>query len=522
MAAFVLLSLAFAPAATQAAGISILDERCVSGDGVVEVQFPSDIESFELNGPDTDTQNTTANFKTFSGLSDGDYTLTAYTTSGGSTITFSVDCDPATPAPKPEVSLIDQRCVSNDGVVEVSFTNVVRFELTGPNTDSQNTTANFKTFSGLDDGNYTLTVWNADGATDTLTFTVDCDPATLAPAPTLTGSCFANPSNVKTGDTVQWGVSGVSGGTGSYSYSWSGAVSGSGANHSTVHNTTGTYTATLTVTSGSQTVTDTCSVGVTAPATPTPGPGLSGSCSVSDNSVGLSDDVTFTANASGGSSPYSYSWNLEGSNDDDDTKSVTTEYKQTGTYDATVTISDNSGNQINRTCSVTVNTNDNDDDGGGGDRLKPRGKDRVRGDRDVNFAVQCLPSKSIYGIGEVVLFEATIDNNDVDIDDVNFDWSGASNIRETGDSATVRFSTSGVKEIRVSARYDGDTETDTCYVQIGRGVSLGDVPYTGPGDVAKTLGFITTILLLALAGGYAIIKRREDDGIPVGIPTDHK
>ncbi|MEX2369352.1 MAG: hypothetical protein WD552_03105, partial [Candidatus Paceibacterota bacterium] len=103
MAAFVLLSLAFAPATTQAAGISILDQRCVGGDGVVEVEFPSDIESFELNGPDTDSQNTTATFKTFSGLSDGDYTLTAYTASGGTTITFSVDCDPA---PQPEVSLI--------------------------------------------------------------------------------------------------------------------------------------------------------------------------------------------------------------------------------------------------------------------------------------------------------------------------------------------------------------------------------------------------------------------------------
>jgi hypothetical protein len=232
--------------------------------------------------------------------------------------------------------------------------------------------------------------------------------------------------------------------------------------------------------------------------------------------------VTFSASAAGGTGPYTYSWYLEGSNDDADTQNVTTDYGQTGTYNGTVTIADNAGAQIMRTCSVQVKITDTNDGGGGGDRLDPRDKDRVRGDRDVNFNVQCLPAKSAYKTGEVVLFEATIDNDDADIDDANFDWSGAENINETGDTATVQFRTNGIKEIRVRAEYDGDTETDTCYVQIGsEGVTLDQVPYTGPGDVAKTLAFIATILLLALGGSYAIIKRREDEGIPVGIPGNH-
>lgn len=250
---------------------------------------------------------------------------------------------------------------------------------------------------------------------------------------------------------------------------------------------------------------------------------LTGTCEVSPNRVETGEDVTFSADASGGNSPYTFSWELEGSSNDDDTQDVTTSYDDEGTYEGTVTIEDDDGDQIERTCSVRVR---DDGGGGGGDRLPPRDDDDddgdVRGDRDVDFGVQCLPDRSTHRVGEVVTYNATIDSDDIDEDDVDFDWSGQSGIDEDGDSATIQYRSTGIKEVRVEAEYDGETESDTCYVQIGRGagVTLDQVPYTGPGDAAKTIGFITTLLLMALAGGYAIIRRREEDGIPVGIPTN--
>ncbi|MCA1807834.1 MAG: hypothetical protein LC687_08325, partial [Actinobacteria bacterium] len=203
-----------------------------------------------------------------------------------------------------------------------------------------------------------------------------------------------------------------------------------------------------------------------------------------------------------------------------DTRTITTSYSNEGTYGGTVEISDGDL-VIQRTCNVRVeDEDDNGGGGGGGDRLNPRDDDdgEVRGDRDV-FGVQCLPEKSAYLVGEVVTFNATVDG-DIDEDDANFNWSGHSSLDEDDERATAQYTTTGIKEMEVTARYDGNTERDTCFVQIARsGVTLDRVPYTGPGDTAKTVGFIMTLILLAGAGGYAMIRRREEDGIPVGIPT---
>jgi hypothetical protein len=161
--------------------------------------------------------------------------------------------------------------------------------------------------------------------------------------------------------------------------------------------------------------------------------------------------------------------------------------------------------------------------GGGGGPLDPKDPDddddgRVRGDRDV-FGVQCIPEKSAYLVGEVVTFNATVDG-DIDEDDADFDWAGHSSIDEDDERATAQYTTPGIKEVSVRAEYNGDTERDTCYVQIARsGVTLDQVPYTGPGDMTKTIGFIMTLVLLSGIGGYAMIRRREETGIPVGIPT---
>ena len=250
-----------------------------------------------------------------------------------------------------------------------------------------------------------------------------------------------------------------------------------------------------------------------------PNDDLTGQCVVSPRNVETGEDVTWSASASGGDGSYTYSWDLEGSDDDADTRNITTQYPKKGTYSGTVEISD--GDMvIQRKCNISV---DNGGGGGGGGPLDPKDPDddddgRVRGDRDV-FGVQCIPEKSAYLVGEVVTFNATVDG-DIDEDDADFDWAGHSSIDEDDERATAQYTTPGIKEVSVRAEYNGDTERDTCYVQIARsGVTLDQVPYTGPGDMTKTIGFIMTLVLLSGIGGYAMIRRREETGIPVGIPT---
>jgi hypothetical protein len=529
MAVVALIGLSFAPITVQAASASVDSNTCADSGGKVIVAL-NDVGNFSLilndTGAELDNGDLTGtNTKQFIGLPDGDYTMEI---EDGSDINFTVDCEDD---PEPVVTIDENSCVAEDGRVKVTFDHVETFSLTrddsGAEIDSGNVSGiNTKTFDGLSDGDYTLTVTASDGDQTHASFSVDCDPEpTPDPEPNISissqqcidndgklvvdtpnGLDFYTLENTTSGNTIVTDNGGADAGTVSFDnlpdgdYRFEGTLNG--------------VTETLTFTVDCDTV------------TPPPGPDLSGSCSVSDSTLGLGDNVTFQASATGGESPYSYSWQLEGSDDDDDTKNVTTDYNQTGTYNGTVTITDDAGDSVQKTCSVRVKTSDNNDDnGGGGDKLEKRNDDddgEVRGDRDPDFAVQCLPERSIYQVGETVVFNASLDG-DIDEDDVDFDWSGDGNLDEDGGVATVVYQTGSVKEVRVTAEYDGETESDNCFVQIGAGdgVTLDQVPYTGPADTAKTLGFLSAIMLLALAGGYTVIRRRKEDGIPVGIPSNH-
>jgi len=79
----------------------------------------------------------------------------------------------------------------------------------------------------------------------------------------LTASCYGNPSNVNTGQSVTWYGS-ASGGNGNYTYSWSGTDNLYGYNQTVyqVYNYSGTKTATLTVNSNGQTYSTTCYINV--------------------------------------------------------------------------------------------------------------------------------------------------------------------------------------------------------------------------------------------------------------------
>lgn len=566
--AFVLLS-PFTAAAWANPQIKDFDQRCVNQDGVVEVELYSvtdatlindttgeTVDVWEIDNRQESDKNTV--FLTYSGLDDGEYTLHIENYDGNTAQkSFTVDCDPVVCEPNPgeDLDLIDFDATAGTATIknnselcsyDVGIASYKGFELANDTTlkidsqelfDDASARLQPKDEKTLDidvpDCSYQIDVFYGDLITDfsggdrygdrklawshenldnicgeeeieELELSQQCVPGEnngeiVVTAPDGIDSWeLYNTSNPNT--PIESGSNVAAGGTVT--------VDGLADGNYRFEATLGDH--------DYETLTFTFDCDVEEPDE------LTGVCEVSPDRVETGEDVTFSADADGGSSPYSFSWDLEGSNDDADTRNITTSYNSEGTFDGTVTITDDNGDQVQDTCSVRVK--DDGGGGGGGDRLPPRDDDdepRVRGDRDVDFGVQCLPDRSTRLVGEVVTYTATIDSDDIDADDVDFDWSGQNGIDEDGETATIQYRSTGIKELRVEAEYDGETESDTCFVQIGRGegVTLDQVPYTGPGGMVKTIGFITTLLLMALAGGYAIIRRREEDGVPVGIPT---
>jgi len=162
------------------------------------------------------------------------------------------------------VSINDQRCVDEDGVVEFDFENVDSYELTIDGdiyevADISNKEVNFKTFADLADGSYVMAAYNA-GEDDSVSFTVDCDGETVDPG-SLTASCNVTPSDPEIDKTVTWSVQ-ANGGSGSYSYEWTGDVSGYSSSVETSYSTPGEKEAFAAIESGTEFLTTRCAVDV--------------------------------------------------------------------------------------------------------------------------------------------------------------------------------------------------------------------------------------------------------------------
>jgi hypothetical protein len=265
---------------------------------------------------------------------------------------------------------------------------------------------------------------------------------------------------------------------------------------------------------------------------------LSGSCDVTPSDVETGETVTWDASGNGGDSPYTYSWNLENKGDDISGQTVMSNYSSEGSFDGTVTISDQNGESITRTCTVSVEDedtdggDDSDDDngsGGGGGFLPPRDDDDdddggdVAGTQDPEFSVQCQPEKSTYRVGEPVTFTADIDG--IDTNEADFRWAATEgqNLEYDQTTATIQFTTPGQKQVGVRVDYENEYETAKCSVSIRSaqtGVTLDQVPYTGPSD--NPIAFFALLMLTASVGGYLAVRQLRNDEVHVGIPRDHK
>ncbi|MFK8007335.1 MAG: LamG-like jellyroll fold domain-containing protein [Saprospiraceae bacterium] len=179
--------------------------------------------------------------------------------------------------------------------------------------------------TGLSIGDYTVTVTDDNGCTNTATVTI-IEPSAL------TASATAQDANCNGESNGQISLT-VNGGTPNYSYLWSGGVG-------TSQNLTGLSANTYTVT-----ITDNNGCTTTASATVEEPIALSNTNEVTDISCNGEVDGSITTNAIGGSNNYNYSWSNGGGN------TSTISNLGTGTY--TVTVTDTNGCTSTAASSIT-------------------------------------------------------------------------------------------------------------------------------------------------------------------------
>lgn len=169
-------------------------------------------------------------------------------------------------ATTPKITLDGQRCVQEDGVVELIFNNVYTHILLRDGdvyavSSGDGRAVDYKTFANLHDGDYELTGFNA-GQRDQVSFSVDCNKEDEPEGPAaVTASCSVTPKAPETGETVGWQVS-ADGGDGNFNYNWTGDVSGNRSYVESAYEETGEKVGFATVTSGASKRTVRCSVDV--------------------------------------------------------------------------------------------------------------------------------------------------------------------------------------------------------------------------------------------------------------------
>ena len=110
-------------------------------------------------------------------------------------------------------------------------------------------------------------------------------------------------------------------------------------------------------------------------------------------------------------------------------------------------------------------------------------------------------------------------------------WTGDESLSGSGQYISKTYISNGVKNAYLTiTSSDGQTVTRNCSATVGNGnqvlaytatnpnlqsVYLSNVPYTGAGDTAKVIGFISVLLLWSAGLSYMFLKRKEQENAVV-------
>jgi hypothetical protein len=250
-------------------------------------------------------------------------------------------------------------------------------------------------------------------------------------------------------------------------------------------------------------------------------------CRVSDTRVEEGDDVRFEVEIDGGNSPFDIEWS--GDEDeirgfDDDARVQTVEMDDEGRYYLSVSVTDDDGRRRTDSCPMVRVEDD---------------------DRNDDLRVQCDISDTTISEDDRVTIEVDIDGGDGPYD---IQWSGDDNEIDDFDdedrSQRVRIEDEGTYRLKVTVEDDdGNRDSDTCTIRVRdedddddddinvisslsstdgelaglSSIYLNQVPYTGPEDTMKILGFLSLILIWSSAIAYYLMKDKKKKKISTSI-----
>lgn len=318
--------------------------------------------------------------------------------------------------------------------------------------------------------------------------------------PPLYISCSPNYSYIEEGGEIRWNAD-ISGGDGSYDLEWSGHKEINGENdYSTTieYEDPGSYSADLKVTSGSQTRTVYCGNVSVSGSYVYP---FSASCNPNKSYAHPDEVIEWKVNTIGGKGNYKYEWRGTDPIDGKEGKTVKVRYTTLGEKYAEVEACSNNDCEDIQCGGVTISD-------------KPEFGTLTYTPSYGNLEGSCIANKTDIAVGEEVTWQATVNQP---LPSSLFVWNGTDGINGLrGDRQIVTYNSPGSKEASFSIRTDsGELFSFVCPstvnvrpLEAGSGLlSLGQVPYTGPGDVLKVVGLI--LLLMVWSGVTVIIIRRK-------------
>ncbi|NNM16623.1 MAG: hypothetical protein HKO56_08195, partial [Bacteroidia bacterium] len=262
----------------------ITNESCFGNDGSIELAMSGGTESYNINWLDGNFGLTRAN------LNAGTYSLSLtdyYGCSFSSSYTVGLN---NTNAPfTVNETIITESCFGNDGSISITYIGGQ-----GPYSVQWSNGATDDLISNLSQGNYTVTISDANSCSGDYTFLVPFDASlgSFTVIPTITNDACYSPGS----GSISLGVSG---GTAPYSYNWS-----NGANANPNSNlASGNYTVTITEQNGCSSI-NSFQVGFE-----TSDPSINLNSTVQNLSCNNSEG-SIVLNPTGGLAPYSYSWSI--------------------------------------------------------------------------------------------------------------------------------------------------------------------------------------------------------------------